>query len=89
MARPQRFFDMLGEVTRVQGTGVYLSSDPDSVPITLLTDVQHDQFGNELRRGLLGVRSAGMKFEDVGPVGAVGQSLLHRRFHEASYSDSF
>ncbi len=37
------FFEMLGDVTRVQGTGVYLSSDPDSVPITLLHNLKHNK----------------------------------------------
>jgi KUP system potassium uptake protein len=37
------FFDLLGEVTRVPGTGVYLSSDPDSVPITLLHNLKHNK----------------------------------------------
>ncbi len=37
------FFEMLGEVTRVPGTGVYLSSDPESVPITLLHNLKHNK----------------------------------------------
>jgi KUP system potassium uptake protein len=37
------FFEMLGDVTRVPGTGVYLSSDPDSVPITLLHNLKHNK----------------------------------------------
>jgi KUP system potassium uptake protein len=37
------FFDLLGDVVRVPGTGVYLSSDPDSVPTTLLHNLKHNK----------------------------------------------
>lgn len=73
--RIETFFDIAERVTLNPGKTVTVTYEragrEASVPITLLTDVQYDQFGNELRRGLLGVRSAGMKFEPVGPVGAV------------------
>lgn len=41
------------------------------IPVRLGTDVQTDQFGNEMRRGLLGIRSTEVSFEPVGPVKAV------------------
>jgi KUP system potassium uptake protein len=41
------FFDLLGEVTRVSGTGVYLSSDPRSVPTTLLHNLKHNKVLHE------------------------------------------
>ena len=77
--RIETFFDIAERVTLNPGKTVTVTYEragrEASVPITLLTDVQYDQFGNELRRGLLGVRSAGMKFEEVGPVGAVASGF--------------
>jgi KUP system potassium uptake protein len=37
------FFEMLGEVPRVQGTAIYLSSDSDAVPTTLLHNLKHNK----------------------------------------------
>jgi regulator of sigma E protease len=43
-----------------------------TIPVKLGTDVQTDRFGNELRRGYLGVAAGGrMEFTPVGPVAAV------------------
>jgi KUP system potassium uptake protein len=41
------FFDLLGDVVRVPGTGVYLSSDPNSVPTTLLHNLKHNKVLHE------------------------------------------
>jgi regulator of sigma E protease len=44
-----------------------------TLPVKLATDVQKDRFGNELRRGFLGVAAGGaMEFTPVGPIAAVG-----------------
>ena len=42
------------------------------VPVKLALDVSKDQFGNEMRRGLLGVASAGIEVTRVNPLRAVG-----------------
>jgi regulator of sigma E protease len=41
-----------------------------SVPIAAV--VEHDEFGNEMKRGLIGIRAPQIRFEPVGPVTAVG-----------------
>ena len=40
-------------------------------PVKLALDVSKDQFGNEARRGLLGIGSAGLQYERVNPLRAV------------------
>jgi regulator of sigma E protease len=42
-----------------------------SRPVTLAVDVQTDRFGNELRRGLLGVQSPRLEYVKVGPIDAM------------------
>jgi regulator of sigma E protease len=50
-----------------------------ALPVTLALDVQQDQFGNEIRRGLLGISPAALEYDRVGPIRAVqagfGQSI--------------
>ena len=41
------FFEMLGDVPRVQGTAIYLSSDSDAVPTTLLHNLKHNKVLHE------------------------------------------
>jgi KUP system potassium uptake protein len=41
------FFDHLGDVTRVPGTGIYLSSDPAAVPTTLMHNLKHNKVLHE------------------------------------------
>ena len=42
------------------------------MPVKLALDVSKDQFGNEARRGLLGIGSAGLQYQRVNPLRAVG-----------------
>ncbi len=41
------FFEMLGDVPRVQGTAIYLSSDSGAVPTTLLHNLKHNKILHE------------------------------------------
>jgi KUP system potassium uptake protein len=41
------FFEHLGDVTRVPGTAIYLSSDADAVPTTLLHNLKHNKVLHE------------------------------------------
>ncbi len=41
------FFEMLGEVPRVQGTAIYLSADGEAVPTTLLHNLKHNKVLHE------------------------------------------
>ena len=45
-------------------------------PIKLALDVSKDQFGNEARRGLLGIGSAGLQYQRVNPLRAVGYGTV-------------
>ncbi|MCU0898670.1 MAG: potassium transporter Kup [Burkholderiales bacterium] len=41
------FFELLGDVPRVQGTAIYLSSDSGAVPTTLLHNLKHNKILHE------------------------------------------
>ncbi len=43
-----------------------------TIPVKITSDVQTDEFGNEARRGLIGIRSPDIVRERLGPVLAVG-----------------
>lgn len=43
-----------------------------TIPVKIAADIQKDQFGNETKRGLIGVRSPNLVWERLGPVAAVG-----------------
>ena len=42
------------------------------IPVKIAAITEQDQFGNEMRRGLIGIRSPRLQYEKVGPVRAVG-----------------
>lgn len=42
-----------------------------SMQVTLALDIEKDQFGNEMRRGLLGISPAELEYTRVGPVAAL------------------
>lgn len=46
-----------------------------AVPVRLADDVQKDRFGNEVRRGLLGIRPASIELKEVGLFGAVATGV--------------
>ena len=43
-----------------------------TVLVRVASDIQQDQFGNEARRGLIGVRSPNLVWERLGPIDAAG-----------------
>ncbi len=45
-------------------------------PVKLALDVSKDQFGNEARRGLLGISSAGLQYQRVNPLRAIGYGTV-------------
>jgi regulator of sigma E protease len=45
------------------------------LPVTIASVTEHDRFGNELKRGLIGVSSPRMAFQPVGPVAAVAEGF--------------
>jgi len=77
------FTDIVEHVVIYPGRTVTITAEragrPYSLPVTLALDVQHDRFGNEIRRGLLGISPAALEYVKVGPVQAVsagfGQSF--------------
>ncbi len=75
-AETEGFKDIADRVMLHPGETVRISAVRDgknfTLPVTLATDVQKDRFGNELRRGFLGV-AAGVdrEFTAVGPIAAV------------------
>ncbi len=46
------------------------------IPVKLALDISKDQFGNEVRRGLLGIGTAGLQYERVNPIRAVGYGTV-------------
>lgn len=74
-----QFTDIVEHVVIYPGRTVTISAERDgrafSLPVTLALDVQHDEFGNEIRRGLLGVTPAQLQFERVGPVRALASGV--------------
>jgi regulator of sigma E protease len=74
-ARVDSFMDITERVALYPGRTVVVAAERKgvsfSLPVRLATDVQKDRFGNEMRRGLLGIRAATMEFKPVGPVTAV------------------
>lgn len=74
-AEVDSFIDIAERVALYPGRTVTIAAERDGVsftqPVRLATDVQQDRFGNEIRRGLLGIRPAAMEFRDVGPLTAV------------------
>jgi regulator of sigma E protease len=42
------------------------------IPVRIASVTEQDQFGNEVRRGLIGIRSPQLQYERLGPVQAVG-----------------
>jgi len=74
-ARVDSFMDIAERVALYPGRTVTVAAERGGVsftqPVTLATDVQKDRFGNEIRRGMLGIRPSAMEFQTVGPVMAV------------------
>lgn len=73
--RVESFMDIAERVALYPGRTITIAAERGGVsftqPVKLATDVQKDRFGNEIRRGLLGIRPAAMEFQDVGPIKAV------------------
>ena len=46
------------------------------MPVKLALDISKDQFGNETRRGLLGIGNAGLQYQRVNPLRAVGYGAV-------------
>ena len=69
------FMEIAERVALYPGRTVIIAAERGGVsftqPVKLATDVQQDRFGNEIRRGLLGIRPAAMEFQDAGPIKAV------------------
>lgn len=82
-AQISSFNDIVEHVVIYPGRTVTVSAVRDGKPfelnVKLALDVQKDRFGNEIRRGLLGISPAQLEFVRVGPVDAlragVDQSL--------------
>jgi regulator of sigma E protease len=74
-AQVDSFMDIAERVALYPGRTVSIAAERNGVsfnqPVRLATDVQQDRFGNEIRRGLLGIRPAAMEFQQVGPIRAV------------------
>ncbi len=74
-AQVDSFMDIAERVALYPGRTISIAAERNGVsfsqPVRLATDVQKDRFGNEIRRGLLGIRPAAMEFQKVGPIGAV------------------
>ncbi len=70
----ESFMDIAERVALYPGRTITIAAERGGVsftqPVKLATDVQTDRFGNEIRRGLLGIRPAAMEFQDVGPITA-------------------
>ena len=47
-----------------------------ATPVKLALDISKDQFGNETRRGLLGIGSAGLEYQRVNPLRAIGYGTV-------------
>ena len=73
------FFEIAERVAIYPGRTVTVEAERDgrriSTPVTLETAVDKDEFGNEIRRGMLGVRATALEFKPVGPVEAVGVAV--------------
>lgn len=73
------FMDIAERVVLIPGQTVSVAAERGGrsfiVPVRLATDVQQDRFGNELKRGMLGIRSTDLTFEQVGPVEAVATGV--------------
>ena len=74
-ARVDSFLEIAERVALYPGRTITIAAERNGVsftqPVKLATDVQKDRFGNEIRRGLLGIRPAAMEFQSVGPIKAV------------------
>ena len=74
-ARIDGFKDIADRVMLLPGQTVRISVERDgrnfSLPVTLATDVQKDQFGNIMRRGFLGISAGAPEYTRVGPISAV------------------
>ncbi len=73
------FFEIAERVAIYPGRTVTVEAERNgrriSTPVTLETAVDKDEFGNEIRRGMLGVRATALEFKPVGPVEAVGVAV--------------
>ena len=71
------FMDISQRVALYPGQTVQVTIDRAGrqleIPVKLVLDIRKDEFGNEMRRGLLGIRSAGRtEFTSANPLQAVG-----------------
>lgn len=79
----ESFRDIAANVMIYPGKAISVEVDRGgqrlTYPVRLAVSVEKDEFGNEMKRGLLGVRSNRLEFVPVGPVEAVttgfGQSM--------------
>lgn len=73
--RVDSFMDIAERVALYPGRTVTVAAERKgvsfSLPVKLAEDVQKDRFGNEMRRGLLGIRPSALEFQEVGLVTAV------------------
>lgn len=74
-ARVEAFKDIADRVMLLPGQTVRITAERDgqniSLPVTLATDVQTDRFGNELKRGFLGIAGGQAVYTRLGPVAAI------------------
>lgn len=74
-ARIEAFKDIADRVMLLPGQTVRIAALREGksvvVPVTLATDVQTDRFGNEHKRGFLGVAGGRPEYTRLGPVSAV------------------
>jgi regulator of sigma E protease len=74
-ARVDAFKDIADRVLLHPGQTVRLSIERGgrhfALPVKLATDVQEDRFGNQLRRGFLGISAGAAEYSRVGPIAAV------------------
>lgn len=74
------FADIAQNVALYPGKTVMITALRDGrrfqTPVTLATDVMKDRFGNEMRRGLLGIQSKGVKYERLAPLPAIGMGFV-------------
>jgi regulator of sigma E protease len=73
------FTDVIERVMIYPGRTVKIEAEragrPYALSVTLALDVQTDRFGNEVRRGLLGITPAELEFRRVGPIDAIAAGV--------------
>jgi len=78
-AKADDFADIAQNVALYPGKTVMITALRDGrsfqVPVTLATDVIKDRFGNEMRRGLLGIQSKGVRYERQPPLRAISMAF--------------